>query len=227
MARKKQETLVLFPDVAEITVDFSNEMFGELMRAAFAYRFSGEEYSGDDTSVKLAFRMLRGQIDRYERVRRINSKNAKGESAAEDESEMQRNAAECGEIQGNPPHTRSPVPSPCPTHSPERELGDAAAPPTPAKSKEKKFIPPTVEQVEAFCTNKGLNIDAARFVDYYTSIGWRVGKNPMRNWQATVRNWDRGTGNGSGCSTQPTKPRPAASTEDEYEVGFANGNVKF
>lgn len=99
----------------------------------------------------------------------------------------------------------------------------------PAKSKGKKFIPPTAEEVEAFCTDKGLNIDAARFVDYYSSIGWRVGKNQiqMRDWHAAARNWCRRTENGSGCSTQPTKPRPAASMVDEYEAAFAAGKLTF
>ena len=99
----------------------------------------------------------------------------------------------------------------------------------PAKPKGKKFIPPTAEEVEAFCTAKGMNIDAARFVDYYTSVGWRIGKNQiqMRDWHAAARNWCRRTENGIGCSTQPTKPRPAASMVDEYEIGFSNGKVKF
>ena len=42
-----------------------------------------------------------------------------------------------------------------------------------------KFLPPTVEEVRAYCTEKGYDIDPDRFVDYYTSNGWKVGKNPM------------------------------------------------
>lgn len=53
------------------------------------------------------------------------------------------------------------------------------------------FSPPTVEEVKAYCTEKGYNIDPDRFVDFYTSNGWKVGKNPMRDWKAAVRNWSR------------------------------------
>lgn len=65
MARPKQETLTLFPEIVSITRKFSDAQFGALMRAAFAYRFGGETYSGDDPAVDVAFQTVAGQIDRY------------------------------------------------------------------------------------------------------------------------------------------------------------------
>ena len=54
-----------------------------------------------------------------------------------------------------------------------------------------RFTPPTVEEVKAYCNEKGYTgVDPERFVDYYTSNGWRVGKNPMKDWKAAVRNWN-------------------------------------
>lgn len=53
-----------------------------------------------------------------------------------------------------------------------------------------RFSPPTVEEVHAYCQEKGYAIDPQRFVDYYQSNGWRVGKNPMKDWKAAVRNWN-------------------------------------
>lgn len=55
----------------------------------------------------------------------------------------------------------------------------------------KRFTPPTVEEVEDYINEKGYNIDAHKFVDYYTANGWRVGKSPMKDWRAAVRNWSR------------------------------------
>lgn len=54
-----------------------------------------------------------------------------------------------------------------------------------------RFVKPTVDEVRAYCAEKGYSIDPERFVDYYTSNGWRVGKNPMRDWKASVRTWVR------------------------------------
>lgn len=59
--------------------------------------------------------------------------------------------------------------------------------------KKKIFIPPTVEQVEAYCLERKNKVDAQRFVDYYTSNGWQVGRNKMKDWKATVRTWERNT----------------------------------
>lgn len=51
---------------------------------------------------------------------------------------------------------------------------------------------PTVWEVENFCRTQGLQlVDAQRFVDYYEANGWKVGRNPMRSWQAAARNWQR------------------------------------
>ena len=52
-----------------------------------------------------------------------------------------------------------------------------------------RFSPPSVQEIEDYCTEKGFLLDAERFVDYYASIGWRVGKNPMKDWRAAVRTW--------------------------------------
>ena len=62
-----------------------------------------------------------------------------------------------------------------------------------------RFVKPSVEDVAAYCREKGYGIDAQRFVDYYDSNGWKVGKNPMQDWRATVRSWARRDGK----DTQP------------------------
>lgn len=55
----------------------------------------------------------------------------------------------------------------------------------------KRFKPPSREEVQAYIVEKGYKVDAERFIDYYTSNGWRVGKNPMKDWKAAVRTWAR------------------------------------
>ena len=52
------------------------------------------------------------------------------------------------------------------------------------------FIPPTVEEVERYCDEKGIfGFDAQHFVDYYESVGWMIGKQKMKDWKAAIRNW--------------------------------------
>ena len=60
-----------------------------------------------------------------------------------------------------------------------------------AKKAAPAFHPPTVEEVKAYCLERKNKVDAVRFVDYYTANGWKVGKNPMKDWRAAVRTWER------------------------------------
>ena len=59
-----------------------------------------------------------------------------------------------------------------------------------AKSPE-RFIKPTFEEVAAYCRERGNDIDPQAWIDYYTANGWKVGRNPMKDWQAAVRTWER------------------------------------
>lgn len=54
---------------------------------------------------------------------------------------------------------------------------------------EKVFTIPTMSEVQEYCQDRGYLIDSERFVNYYTSNGWMIGKNPMQDWKAAVRNW--------------------------------------
>lgn len=54
-----------------------------------------------------------------------------------------------------------------------------------------RFSPPTVDDVRAYCSEQGYAaVDPQRFVDYYASNGWMVGKNKMKDWKAAVRGWN-------------------------------------
>lgn len=70
----------------------------------------------------------------------------------------------------------------------------------PASGKAKKFIPPTVEEVREYCRERNNMVDPNRFINHYTANGWKVGKNPMKDWKAAVRTWE---GNGLGAQNKP------------------------
>lgn len=58
--------------------------------------------------------------------------------------------------------------------------------------KRTRFTPPTVEEVKAYCTERGNHVDADRFVDFYTANGWTQGRGkPIKDWKACVRTWER------------------------------------
>ena len=59
------------------------------------------------------------------------------------------------------------------------------------KSKTKTFKKPTLEEVEAYCTERKNNIDAQSFFDFYESKGWKVGAVKMKDWKASIRTWEK------------------------------------
>jgi len=59
------------------------------------------------------------------------------------------------------------------------------------KAKAKRFTKPTIEDIKEYCIERNNFVDAEKFFDYYSSNGWKVGKNPMKDWKASVRTWEK------------------------------------
>ena len=57
--------------------------------------------------------------------------------------------------------------------------------------KAKHFYPPTLDEVKQYCEERKNNIDPMAFIDFYSSKGWMIGKNRMKDWKAAVRTWER------------------------------------
>jgi len=54
-----------------------------------------------------------------------------------------------------------------------------------------KARPKSIEEVIAYCQERGNKVDPQKWYDYYSSNGWKVGKNPMKDWKASVRTWEK------------------------------------
>lgn len=70
----------------------------------------------------------------------------------------------------------------------EKEL-DTKANKSPTKAK--RFVKPTLSEIEQYCIERNNNVDAQHFYDHYESNGWKVGKNSMKDWKAAVRTWEK------------------------------------
>ena len=88
--------------------------------------------------------------------------------------------------------------------------------------KRKVFAKPTVEEVKAYCAERKNNVDPDKFIDFYESKGWLIGKNPMKDWKASVRTWEKSSG-----KSPPNKPsnvyiNPAQKEFDDLSGFYAN-----
>lgn len=53
------------------------------------------------------------------------------------------------------------------------------------------FVKPTLDELRAYIFENGFSVDPERFLDYYDSNGWKVGKSRMKDWKKAVNNWQR------------------------------------
>ena len=131
------------------------------------------ELSGNERYI---WPMIRSQIDRdveaYDRKCEKNRESG-GKRTAANASERQRTVANADKEKG------------------KGEEKEEYSPPKSPSERGKRFDPPMVEEVQAYCSERNNSVDAQTFVDFYASKGWLVGKNPMKDWKAAVRTWER------------------------------------
>jgi hypothetical protein len=56
--------------------------------------------------------------------------------------------------------------------------------------KSNRFKKPTLDELEHYCIERQNKVDIQKFYNFYESNGWKVGKNPMKDWRACVRTWE-------------------------------------
>ena len=79
--------------------------------------------------------------------------------------------------------------------------------------------------MKAYCDERKNNVDADKFIDFYESKGWLIGKNPMKDWKACVRTWEKG--GSSPPKSFPNKPssvyvNPTQKEFDDLSSFYAN-----
>ena len=64
-----------------------------------------------------------------------------------------------------------------------------------SSKKEKRFVKPTIQEIQAHILEKGYTFDAEAFYAFYESNGWKVGRNPMKNWKMACTTWAKNRNN--------------------------------
>lgn len=98
----------------------------------------------------------------------------------------------------------------------ESENDSYCSPPPP--SGPKRFVPPTLAEVQSYVAQRQSPVDPQGFIDFYASKGWMVGKTPMKDWKAACRNaetWERWSR--TEASAPPKKGLAQALTDQQME----------
>jgi hypothetical protein len=81
-----------------------------------------------------------------------------------------------------------------------------------------QFKPPTVEEVKIYCLERSNSVDANKWHDFYSSKGWMVGRNKMKDWEAAVRTWEHKDNQGGQANPKPNRPKSFDSIDQWYDM---------
>ena len=187
MADKK--SFVMYESWGAAIEKMNNEQAGELIKAIYAFQ-KNPDVVPEDPAIAFVFEIIKQKLEednkRYEEVCAARSeggkKGGRPKANASDKKQMvseESKKSKCFSEKAKKADN-------------DNEYDNDLKENTLEGVKEKRFAPPTLENVSEYCREMGYtNVDAARFIDFYTSNGWMVGKNRMKDWKAAVRNWDR------------------------------------
>lgn len=190
--------VLVYLDIRPALQRLTKEQVGTLFLAILDFAESGVEPDfSDDLALDVSWAFIRPRIEEdmsnYEHKKSTNAEIARNawarrRTAAEAEPKgtrlhtdaYERTQTDANAYQNNSTQNNS-----------TQNNSDIILPPQAATTKQKRFVQPSVEEVQTFINDNGFSVDAHRFVDYYNAVGWKIGRSPMKDWKSTVKNWQR------------------------------------
>lgn len=183
-----RDSFVMYTSYREQIEMLSLEQRGVLLTAVLAYE-SGSELPKMDDVVGMAFAFIKARLDvdnaKWEEA--IAQRRKAGQASAQ-ARKRKSTVADSVERKGTVVDSVEREP----TNSTDNVFVFVNDIEKGKKNKKEKrpFVPPTVEQVREYCTEKGYQINPESFVSYYASKGWTVGKSPMKDWRQACVTWE-------------------------------------
>lgn len=158
----KNKTTNIYTEWKPLIDGLSNEEAGKVFKCIFQYQ-SNEEVKCSNP----VWLFIKSKIDEY---------NTKGEQISEKRRENGKlgglaKASKCKQKLANDGKSSNKIKE--------------------NKTKQNNNIIPSLQEVIDYCNERNRGVDANKWYDYYSSIGWKVGKNPMKDWRASVRYWEK------------------------------------
>lgn len=205
MAQNKKSFL-LYADWKDVFDELPNEEAGKLIKHIFAY-VNDEDPKSDSILINAVFANIKSTLKRdldkwenqLEQRREAGRKSAQARANKLNDNTTESNERSTSvEIRRRNPtdnvNVNVNVNDNVITNSNNNNIGTElkfGADVLPAVKEKKKFVKPTVEEIQQYCISRKNNIDAEAFFSYYESVGWKVGRNVMKSWQSAVITWEK------------------------------------
>jgi hypothetical protein len=169
---KDKKSFILYADQQGVFKQLPDDVAGRLIKHIFSY-VNDENPCTEELIINIAFepikQSLKRDLKRWEDYIEKQSLNGKKGGRPPKAKESQE--------------TQAFLNKPKKADSVSVSVNDSVN----VNEKIKQFKAPTVGELK----NEFPNIDAESFHDFYTSKGWKIGKDPMKDWRAAARNWER------------------------------------
>ena len=211
---------------------------GVLLDALLTYA-GGEEPTFTDGMVMVAFDFFRTQID-IDRAKYDEVCEKRREAGRNGGLAKKANATKCYQMQAKESKTKHDNENNNDNNNDNNNVNDnenVVIVPTaqqPPQRKTAKFVKPTIEEIRAYTTAKHYTFDAEAFFAYYESNGWKVGRNPMKDWRMACTTWQKKQNerNNNGNNQHPTDEQVIRNTYELIEeLGtrptYNDGNIPF
>ena len=172
---KDKKSFVLYCDIIHTIEQLTDEQAGHLFKHVLQY-VNDMNPETDNVITKIAFEPIKQQLKRdlvrYEKIRERNALSARMRWDAHACERMPNDAKNADNDNDN-----------------DNDINIVVDKNT--KESKKRFMKPAANDVREYMAELKMDDMSQRFVDYYESNGWRVGKNPMKDWKAAVRTWNK------------------------------------
>lgn len=186
-----KRSIVFYDSWGELISNLPDDMAGSLIKMICQYSFTGEVQASEDASIDAMFAMIRTKLDEdaeayQETIRKRSEGGKKGmksrwETVTQDNSVITKDNS---------------------VITPDNSVTKKITPITVSDSvsvsvsdnnnkKSSRFAPPSLEEVKSYCQERNNGVNPETFIDFYASKGWKVGNQPMKDWKACVRTWER------------------------------------
>ena len=191
---KDMKYLKIFTDFLEVVEPLSDDERGRLFMAMLGYALDGSQptLTGNE---RFVWAMAKQHINRE--VAAYKTKVEAGREAGRRSGEARRKQTE---PKGTKPNETNQDND---NDNNNNNNNDNDIYIAPAPKAHIYLQPPSLEEVASYCRERGNHVDPHYFHSYYESNGWRVGRNPMRDWKAAVRSWES-NGLGDRTAQEPT-----------------------
>ena len=184
--------LKVWTNFRDVVSSLTDAEVGRLFMAMLTYAETGEEPENFEGNERFLWAVAKRDIDmtnaRNETFRQNGSKGGRPKT-----KQNQEKPNETKDYQEKPNETKRNQ------TEPNETLKEKKRKEKKGNENNSRFTPPTIDEVIAYCQERKNNVNPVRWFNFYASKGWKVGKEPMKDWKASVRYWesDENDGNNS------------------------------